>query len=321
MIVRALLALAGALLAVPATAADIPASQPAQDQGPAPLPTEQTDAPIPAPVQAMVDDVLANGTDAEIAAVVKYARRAYPEHSQALTAMVSRRNERREAQRREQLASTGFFEAWHGRGEIGASRSTGNNDNLGLYGSLTLNHEGLNWTHQARASLNIQETDGVRTQEQLLAAYEPHYKVNDRFSVYGLIQAERDPFLGFESRYSVSAGFGYALVKRPNFTVNVQGGPAFRIEDPINGGERESVSGRAAVDARVRLRPGVALTQNANAFLDSEGSTFNSATGLETQLIGRLSARISYNVQYESKPSNGLVSTNTQSRVSLIYGF
>src|SRR5690606_41920454 len=172
------------LFAGPAFAGVTPDARAAQDRGPAAAPTEQTDAPLPAPLQAMVDDALAHGTDAEIAAVIKYARRAYPENSRMLAAQVNRRNERREAQRRERLASTGFFGAWHGRGEIGATRSTGNNDNLGLYGSLSLTHEGLNWTHQARASLNIQETDGVRTQEQMLAAYEPHYKVSDRLSAY-----------------------------------------------------------------------------------------------------------------------------------------
>jgi putative salt-induced outer membrane protein len=321
MIVRAPL-LALAAFSAPALAAETPATPAApQADAPVPPPTEQTDAPLPAAVQAMVDDALAHGTDAEIAAVVKYARRAYPEHSRVLAAQVVRRNTRRETERRERLARVGMFDNWHGRGEIGASRATGNVDNLGLYGALTLSHEGLSWSHQVRASANIQETGGVRTQEQLLAAYEPHYKVNDRLSAYGLLQAERDPFLGFDSRFSASAGLGYALVKRPHLTVNVQGGPAVRVEAPVTGGEEESLSGRAALDARFQLRPGVVLTQTASAFLDSRGNTLNSATGIEAQLIGRLSARLSYNVQYESQPADGLATTDTQSRVSLIYGF
>jgi putative salt-induced outer membrane protein len=71
----------------------------------------------------------------------------------------------------------------------------------------------------------------------------------------------------------------------------------------------------------LQLRPGVSLTQSATAFLDSEGNSFTSATGLEAQLVGRLSARVSYNVQYESQPGDGLKTTDTQSRFSLIYGF
>lgn len=276
---------------------------------------------MPPAVQAMVADALANGTDAEVTAVIKFARRAYPAHARELTAGVTARAARREAERRAQLAAAGPLENWHGRGEIGASRATGNVDNLGLYGSLTATHEGLHWKHELRASAQIQDTNGVRTQEQLLAAYEPHYKVNDRLSAYGLLQAERNPFLGFDQRYSASLGLGYALVKQQDLTVNLQGGPAFRYEDLTFGGSEESLSGRAALDARFQLRPGVSLTQSATAFLDSEGNSFTSATGLEAQLVGRLSARVSYNVQYESQPGDGLKTTDTQSRFSLIYGF
>lgn len=316
MIVRAL-PLLFALAAVPVAAED---TQPPAAASVA-TPPQAADQQLPPAVQAMVNDALTSGTDAELAAVVKFARRAYPAQASALDTQVAARAARRAAEARQRIAEAGPLQNWHGRGEIGATRSTGNVDNLGLYGSLSLSREGLRWTHQVRASANIQETDGVRTQEQLLAAYEPHYKVNDRLSAYGLLQAERDPFLGFDSRYSASAGIGYALVKGQHVTVNLQGGPAFRIEEETTGENENGFSGRAALDARLQLRPGVALTQNATAFLDSEGNTFTSATGLEAQLVGRLSARISYNVQYESKPTAGLLGTDTQSRVSLVYGF
>jgi len=316
MIVRAL-SLLLVLAAAPVAAED---TQPPTAASVA-TPPDAADQQLPPAVQAMVNDALTSGTDAELAAVVKFARRAYPTQASALDSRIAARTARRAAEARERIAEAGPLENWHGRGEIGVTRSTGNVDNLGLYGSLSLTREGLSWKHQIRASANVQETDGVRTQEQLLAAYEPHYKVNDRLSAYGLLQAERDPFLGFDSRYSASLGLGYALVKGQHVTVNLQGGPAFRIENQTTGADEEGFSGRAALDARIQLRPGVALTQNATAFLDSEGNTFTSATGLEAQLVGRLSARVSYNVQYESRPTDGLLGTDTQSRVSLVYGF
>ncbi|TXC64509.1 DUF481 domain-containing protein [Sphingosinicella ginsenosidimutans] len=317
MIVPAL-ALSLALVGTPAAAAE-------DDQPPTAAsvatPPQAADQELPPAVQAMVNDALTSGSDAELAAVVKFARRAYPAQASALDSQVAARAARRAAEARARIAAAGPLENWHGRAEVGATRSTGNVDNFGLYGSLGVTREGLRWTHQVRASANVQETDGVRTQEQLLAAYEPRYKVNDRLSTYGLLQAERNPFLGFDARYSASLGLGYAVLKGQHVTVNLQGGPAFRIEEEVTGENEHGFSGRAALDARLQLRPGVALTQNATAFLDVEGNTFTSATGLEAQLVGRLSARLSYNVQYESKPTDGLTGTDTQSRISLVYGF
>jgi putative salt-induced outer membrane protein len=276
---------------------------------------------IPPAVQAVVDNALANGTDAEVQAVLKFVRRTYPAQGPALDGQLAQRAAQRTAELQARLAQAGPFDYWTGRGEIGATRATGNVDNLGLYGSLTLTRAGIAWTHQLRASAQVQETNGIRTQEKLLAAYEPHYKVNDRISAYGLLQAERDPFVGFDARYSASAGLGLALVTEPQLVINIQGGPALRHEELVAGPSENNVSGRAALDARLQLRPGVSLTQAASAFVDSRGNSFTSATGLEAQIVGHLSARLSYNLQYESRPADRLKTTDTQSRVSLVYGF
>lgn len=320
MIVRILLSaalLAGASPALSLGDVDPPVAAETTD-------AEAQDAPepqLPPTVQQMVDDAFATGNDAEIAAVVKFARRAHPEFAGPLNARLAARNEERQTARQTRLARRGVIENWSGRGEVGASRASGNVDNLGIFASLNATREGLRWRHQVRASAQIQEINGLRTQERLLLAYEPHYKVNDRLSTYALIQAERDPPLGFDARYSMSAGLGYALVKTPRITIDLQGGPAFRHTEFTDGFNEDTISGRAALDARLLLRPGVTLTQTASAFIDSGSNTFTSATGLETQIIGALSARLSYNLQYESEPVPGRLSTDTQSRVTLVYGF
>jgi putative salt-induced outer membrane protein len=298
-------------MAPPAAAAESETEAEAQAQAPQ----------LPPTVRQMIDDAFATGNDAEIAAVVKFARRAHPEFAGQLNARLAARNEERQAARQTRLAQRGALQNWSGRGEVGASRASGNVDNLGIYASLNAAREGLRWRHQARASVQIQEINGFRTQERLLLAYEPHYKVNDRLSTYALLQAERDPPLGFDARYSASVGLGYALVKTPRFSIDLQGGPAFRHTEFTDGLNEDTISGRGALDARLRLRPGVTLTQTASAFIDSGSNTFASATGLETQIIGALSARLSYNLQYESEPVLGRVSTDTQSRVTLVYGF
>lgn len=321
MTVRTLAALATLTIATPAWAEQ---AMPLSPPFPHPVAIE----PLPPTVQAMIEDAFANGTDAEIEAVVKFARRAYPTQVGVLDSRLAERTaarqaaeQARQAAERERVLAAGPFENWTGRGEVGASRSSGNTDNLGIYASLNLAREGVNWRHAVRASAEVQETNGVRTQERLLFAYEPRYKVSDRLSTYGLLQAERDPLLGYDARYSASVGLGYALVKQRQLTVDVQGGPALRYAQLTDDGSELDVSGRAALDARLQLRPGVTLTQNATAFLDSQSNTFTSATGLETQLIGALTARVSYNIQHESDPAVGRVATDTQSRVTFVYAF
>jgi putative salt-induced outer membrane protein len=275
----------------------------------------------PSPVQAMVDDAFANGNDAEIAAVVKFARRTAPDLAESLDRRLAARVSERAATEQTRLANPAPLANWSGRGEVGASMAGGNTDTLGGYASLTATRQGVRWRHELRGEAAYQETNGVRSQERLMLAYEPRYKVSDRLSAYGLLQAEHDPVLGYDARYSISAGLGYRVLRGEALSVDLQGGPAFRHTDPVTGADETGFSGRAALDARWQLRPGVQLTQTGSAFLDARGNTFSATTGLEAQLFGPLAARVSYNVQYESAPTAGRVSTDTLSRITLVYGF
>jgi putative salt-induced outer membrane protein len=286
----------------------------------APIPAAAQQAPAPAPVQAMVDDAFATGSDAEVAAVVKYARRVAPDMAEALDRRIAARVTERQAAERARPASAAPAR-WSGRGEVGATLAEGNTDTLGLYASVSAARQGVHWRHELRGEAAYQETNGVRSQERLMLAYEPRYQVNPRLSAYGLLQAEHDPVLGYDARYSVSAGLGYRLVRGEALSIDVQGGPAYRHVLPVAGPDENGFSGRAALDARLQLRPGVKLTQTGSAFLDSHGNTFSATTGLEAQLFGPLAARLSYNVQYESEPTLGRVSTDTLSRITLVYGF
>lgn len=278
-------------------------------------------ADIPPSVRAMIDAALASGNQAEIDAVVKYAKKANPDAAVDIEKLAADYRAKIVAEEQARLAEAGLLEIWSGRGEAGASRSTGNSDTQGLFASLSLKREGLKWTHELRANADLQDNDGTRTKERFVAAYEPSYKVSNDVSAYGLIQYEHDPLLGYASRYAASGGLGYALVQDAGLSVAVQGGPAFRYTELTAGGTEEALSGRAALDARWSLAPKVSLTQNASAYLKSRSNTLISATGLEARLIGALTARLSYNVQYESDPPVGRETLDTLSRVTLVYGF
>ena len=50
----------------------------------------------------------------------------------------------------------------------------------GSWGGLGLVREGINWRHNLSGRADYQETEGVVTREQYLAAYEPNYKLSER---------------------------------------------------------------------------------------------------------------------------------------------
>lgn len=278
-------------------------------------------AMIPETIRAMLDAALASGNEGDVTTVVKYARAVDPLSGDAVLAIADRWRADRRAQREQVIRQASFLNLWSGKAELGGFVSTGNSRVTGISGTVAANREGLQWRQKFRATGDYQETNGVTSRERYLIAYEPNYKIDDRAYVYGAAQYESDRFLGYDDRVSVSSGAGYSVLKRRGLQLDVELGPAFRYTDATDGTTQSSMAGRGSVDFRVRLLPGLGITQTAAAYLEKYNSTVSTKSALEAKLLGPLSAQLSYAVQYESMPADNRRSTDTVSRAALVYAF
>ena len=307
---RALLPLIAALLA------SFPSAAAAADDAP-----DESRVPIPAAIRSMLDAAIDSGNDGDVSVVVKYARLADPASADAVLAIAQKwRNDRAQA-RQTTIRQASMFDLWSGRAELGGYITTGNTDSKGGSAVLDLTREGLQWRHKFHAQADYQENANITTREHYLASYEPNYKIDDRLYVYGAAQYEADRFLGYFNRYSASAGVGYSAIKSPAIRLDVELGPAFRQTAFTDQTEQSNVAARGTLAFNWKLLPGLSVTQNAAAYVQSSNSTLSGTTAVNAKLIGPLSAALSYNVQYESMPPAGSVSTDTTSRASLVYSF
>ncbi|MEP2989302.1 MAG: DUF481 domain-containing protein [Parasphingorhabdus sp.] len=281
-------------------------------------------AALPDPVKAMIEAAIASKNDADVQTVVKLAKSTNPddvaEIEIMLTSYIAEKAALIAAEEQKKLQAS-FFENWSGQGELGGFHSTGNTNSTGISASLKLKKEGVKWRHNLRALADYQRTNGTTNREQFLAAYEPNYKFNERFYAFGLAQYERDRFQGFSSRTTLSGGLGYAVVKSDDTALNIKVGPAWRKTRLIGGGSDTSLSGLAELDSFWQISDNLRLTQDLNALVESDNSTFTSTTGLEAKLIGALSARLSYSWEHETDPPLGVEKTDKISRATLVYDF
>ncbi len=289
----------------------------------APLLLANTSDPetIPQPIRALLDAAMEAGSDSDVTVLMRYARGVSPESAEAVAALVeSWRTERRRAHERE-LRQAGFFELVKGRAELGGYATTGNTHTTGLSGVLDMRREALKWRHKLRLQVDYQESRGVISREHYLAAYEPNYKIDDRSYVYGAAQFESDRFLGYDERYSLSAGFGYVPVRGSGLTVELELGPAFRQTNFTDGTTEGTVGGRGSLDLDWKLSPTITFLQNASAYIQNANSTLLSKTAVRAKLFGPVSGQLSYQLQYESAPPAGSVSTDTTTRASVVVDF
>lgn len=276
---------------------------------------------IPAPIKSMLDAAIASGNESEVATIVKYASNAAPESAEAIAKVAADWKHSREAEKAERIQQATFLDLWSGKAELGGSIATGNSPTEGVSASLSLLRDGLDWRQKAKFQADYQRSLGVTSREHFLVAYEPNYKLNDRSYIYGSAQFEADRFLGYDQRYSTSVGAGYSAIKNKNAKLDLELGPAYRSTNFTDGSVESSVAARGSLDFALKISHGIQLTQNASAYWEHFNSTVTGTTALSAKVLGPLAAQFSYNVQYESTPPIGRVSTDTITRAGLSYSF
>ena len=351
---RSLLLAATAMFASPLVAQETPegarGDAKARPVTSAPLPVGEIRPAVEAPpspdevsnisegVRAMIDAAMKTGDKAKIQTVLALAQEASPEGKAEIKAIekvwradVAEKGRLASEANTRRIREAGVFELWKGQGQLGGFQSSGNSNNLGLSAGLNLKRQGLDWSHSIRATADYQRSNGITSREQFLFAYEPQYQIKDELFAYGLAQFERNRVLGFPGRYALSGGIGYQVANSNDVKLSVKAGPALRMTDFESGDSETRLAALFGFDFDWKIADRLTFTQDSNmvaetgsqatVIVDSTRTTLNLITGLDAKVSDRLSSRVTYTVDYDSKPPVGRDTTDTVTRLTLVYGF
>ncbi len=285
-------------------------------------------AELPDPVRAMIEAAIENGDPDAVKTVADLARQTNPDDAEEINRIVAAFNDEQaqlaaeqKQEEIEEIRSAGLFDNWSGQGELGLSYSTGNSEETGITLGLKLARDGIDWHHKIRATVDYEETDGKKTDEQYLVGYEFNYDLSDRIFAFGLVQYERDPFQGFKSRYSAGGGLGYHIIMEDHMTLSAKAGPGWRHTENTDGTSDSSVAGLIAADFDWHITDNITFTEDIEIILESENNTYTSITGLTAGIAADLKARLGVKVEHDTNPPAGKKKTETDSTLTLIYDF
>ena len=284
--------------------------------------------------------VQASGDRRALEAVVLYLQRTHPEAQAAITAWTARSQladvlagpvpaaQAKAVDEAELLSGAvrpddflAMATRWSGEGELGAFMSTGSAPGSGFVGRVTLLAESSRWRIASSGRIDYQKTSGVVARNQIRLTFEPNYKFNARGYIFGLGQYEEDRFQGFMERYSLSAGLGYNLLDRDGRKLSIKAGPAMRVTQPVEGLRETALSAVALADLKLKLSRSLSYSQEVSTYFDATRQTFYTLAAIDSQLTGKLKARLSYTLQHETGEGIGGSLTDTTSRLTLVYGF
>jgi putative salt-induced outer membrane protein len=289
------------------------------------LPTTATHAEIPPPVEAMIREAARSGDQATVDAVVKVARITNPQDQGAIDALakmlMAETREQTKREREQRLAAQHYFEGWSGQGQAGFGLTSGNTREVSGVIGLSLNKEGLKTRHKLEALVDYLRTNNVTTREKFGASYSLEYLLREGFYSYGIMGWEQDRFAGYARRFTESFGIGLRVVNRPDMTLDLDAGPAFRQTLFTDSTSVSDAGPRASINYKWTLSKATTFTQIASIISAEGRTTFTSNTAFTSKITKALSGRLSINVQSESNRPEGSKPTDTATRATFVYEF
>lgn len=275
--------------------------------------------PLPRPVADMIDAAAAD--PAALKAVVAAARKTNPESLPEIDAQVAAAAVRTERERQARLATQGLLEGWEGKGEIGASLTTGNSADANMAIGFNLTKQTQTWRHGFDASVDYSRSDDEVSKERYFAVYSANYRIDPRLYAVSTLAGEANRFEGIHSRFTEAVGLGYRVFNTPRLKLNLEASPALRQTDFTDTGAESLLTARLAQTLAWTLMPGTVLNQSLTAYVRPREAIVTANTSLTVKLLGSIAARGSFEVRYTSDPHVGRTSTDTTTRTTLVYDF
>ena len=227
------------------------------------------------------------------------------------------------------FASAQEADNWKGETELGVLITSGTTEETNIKGRLGLVHEVETWRNTGEFRTNYSETDDETTAEEYLAALETNYKFDKNHYWFLRGSYEDDRFSGYDFESSVTTGYGHRVWtsgERSFLDLSVGGGYRYNKLETVNAqgedAEKEAI-------ARLAGQFDYALSENSlfrqklstEIGLDENNTVTESETSLQANVVGNLSMKAAFRVKHLSDPPAGSEDTDTETSLSLIYGF
>ncbi|CAI2509976.1 DUF481 domain-containing protein [Serratia marcescens] len=209
---------------------------------------------------------------------------------------------------------------FEGNVQAGYNAQSGNSQSSTLLANTNMTWFNSDAAYSLWGAANNTTSSNVRSSEKYQAGGRTRYNLTDRNYLFGQASWLSDRFNGYDSRSTLTGGYGRQLLNGPLSDLRVEFGPGVR-HDEYHGGSR-STKGLAygAANYSYQLTDNTKFIQGVSA-LANEETTLNSESALNVAINDRFSLRVAYTVTYNSKPpASAPKNTDTTTSVTLVYG-
>jgi putative salt-induced outer membrane protein len=209
---------------------------------------------------------------------------------------------------------------FEGNVQAGYNAQSGNSESSTLLANTSLTWFNTESAYSLWGSATNTTSSDVRSSEKYQAGGRSRYNLSDRNYVFGQANWLNDRFAGYDSRTTVTGGYGRQLLSNPPHDLRVEFGPGVRHDEYRDGGRATRALAYGAANYSYQITESTRFTEGLSA-LANEDITLNSETALNVAINKQFSLRLAYTVVYNSEPpSSAPKNTDTTTSVTLVYG-
>ncbi|MEO0690876.1 MAG: DUF481 domain-containing protein [Pseudomonadota bacterium] len=269
------------------------------------------------PPPPIIEEMLREALKSERKTVENILKRLYPDRIQEIDDLIDKIEDDEEAR----VSESKFIEGWTGEGALGANLTSGNVDQWGVNGSLTVERDGLVWDHTLALKVDVGELEGDRTDERISVSYTGKREITDDLYAFGTLRYERDRLQDISRRFTETVGLGYEFIDTDDIDLSLELGPALRQTKFVDEPDQNQFGVFARSQFNWEISDTLDFKQLLAATIDESNSTFVSETSLTASLYGRFSARFSTEIEIETDPPADVQKTDLFTRFSIVYDF
>ncbi len=175
------------------------------------------------------------------------------------------------------------------------------------------------------ASRVYAKSEGVRTTDRTAVNARYERLLTERFFALGKAGYLRDPFAGYNARYTFGPGLGYDIIKAEHHKLKGLGSVLYTYEDTTDDETRDYVMGQLAAEYKWLVTETVTFSEAADysvSFDDPAVWFINSETALDVKMSTYLSLSLGYIVNHQNSPPDPEAEkTDTITLVSLVFEY
>jgi len=228
------------------------------------------------------------------------------------------------------LSTAAHAEGWSGQGEAGLVVASGNTDTETLNVGLKFEKKSELWDHEIGFNAYQASNDDVDTAESINATYTLKRNLTERSNIFLNLGYLDDDFDGFTEQLSVSAGYGYKVIKNERTTWETGVGIGYRdtseltlLDDgsEIEGDDLSGVTFVLRSDYSHQITDNTKFVDSFKAEIGSDNTYVENDASLFVAMNERFSLKVGFIVRHNTDPAAGSDETDTISSLSLVYGF